>query len=338
MFERIESRLSGITESQTIESLHILIQQLNTNDQEISATWEGMRKQITAFLGHFRTANVLNFPESLQSEEAYREFAQTLQEFVETNKIEDFEREINKQYAQLVSKISDEVRALSSLEDEIQKIISRINRSFRDSNFVGVVKEIQLKMEDSTNPVVTALKHIKTFDDENGMQLGGPSLFNQTDSSENNRKAIELLEVLTESLKGYKEDQLQLEDTFQLAFRVRENQNDTGWVERLSSVGSNGTDVLVKAMIYITLLSVFKDRSSKKNQEFRLHCIIDEVGILDTSYLQDLITFANAKNITLINGSPNENNPLAYTHIYQVRRDEQDYVRVHRLISQVGLN
>ncbi|MEM7372544.1 MAG: ATP-binding protein [Bacteroidota bacterium] len=336
LYEKISSILSSTLESQSVDSLPILIQQLNATDQEFTGTWDTLRRQITAFLGHFRIGNVFNFPDNLPDEQAYRTFATTLREFVETQKIEDFEREISKQYAQLVGKISEEVRALSSLEEEIYKIISRINKSFRESNFVGVVKEIQLKMEDSTNPVVRALKHLKEYDDQYGMQLGGPSLFSQTDNTETNRKAIALLEVLTESLKGYKEDQLQLEDTFQLAFRVQENQNDTGWVERLSSVGSNGTDVLVKAMIYITLLSVFKDRSSKKKQEFRLHCIIDEVGILDTSYLQDLITFANAKNITLINGSPNENNPLAYNHIYHVRRDEQDFVRVNRLISQVG--
>lgn len=338
LYKQISPLLSNITESQAVDSLPLLIQQLHAIDQESLINWETLRRQMTAYLGHFRSNNLFGFPNQLQDDQAYHSFADTILDFVDTQKIEEFEQKINQQYAQLVGKISEEVRALSSLEEEISKLIHRINTSFQESNFVGVVKEIQLKMEDSTNPVVTALKHLKQYQDDYGMQLGGPSLFSQSKHTETNKKAIDLLELLADNLKGYKGDQLRLEDSFQLAFRVLENQNDTGWVERLSNVGSNGTDVLVKAMIYITLLSVFKDGSAKKNQDFRLHCIIDEVGILDSSYLQDLISFANAKDISLINGSPNENNPLAYNHIYHVRRDEQDFVRVNRLISQVGNN
>ena len=39
---------------------------------------------------------------------------------------------------------------------------------------------------------------------------------------------------------------------------LRENDNDTNWVEKLSNVGSDGTDILVKAMVNIMLINVFK--------------------------------------------------------------------------------
>ena len=45
-----------------------------------------------------------------------------------------------------------------------------------------------------------------------------------------------------------------------------ENNNDTGWVEKLSNVGSEGTDVLVKSMIYITLLTVFQENAYRDQE------------------------------------------------------------------------
>ena len=66
-----------------------------------------------------------------------------------------------------------------------------------------------------------------------------------------------------------------LADIFKLEFRVRENDNDTNWVERLSNVGSDGTDVLVKAMVNIMLINVFKKKVSKRFGDFRIHCMMD---------------------------------------------------------------
>ena len=50
---------------------------------------------------------------------------------------------------------------------------------------------------------------------------------------------------------------LALADTFKLEFRVKENDNDTGWVEKIANVGSDGTDILVKAMVNIMLINVW---------------------------------------------------------------------------------
>ena len=62
-----------------------------------------------------------------------------------------------------------------------------------------------------------------------------------------------------------------------------ENDNDSGWVDKLSNVGSHGADVLVKAMLNIMLLNVFKEGASKKFRDFQLHCVMDEIGKLHPS-------------------------------------------------------
>lgn len=74
--------------------------------------------------------------------------------------------------------------------------------------------------------------------------------------------------------------QLVLADTFKLEFRVKENDNDTGWVEKIANVGSDGTDILVKAMVNIMLINVFKEKASRKFGDFKIHCMMDEIGKL----------------------------------------------------------
>lgn len=45
--------------------------------------------------------------------------------------------------------------------------------------------------------------------------------------------------------------------------------NDTGWVEKIANVGSDGTDILVKAMVNIMLINVFKEKASKEIGRFQ---------------------------------------------------------------------
>ena len=124
-----------------------------------------------------------------------------------------------------------------------------------------------------------------------------------------------------------------LADSFELKFRVEENNNDTGWVEKLSHVGSDGTDVLVKAMVNIMLLNVFKQGVSKRFKDFRLHCMMDEIGKLHPSNIRGILKFANDRNIMLINGSPTESNALNYKHVFKVSKDEQRVTRVVRILT-----
>lgn len=72
------------------------------------------------------------------------------------------------------------------------------------------------------------------------------SLFGQEDFVERNRQAVSLLQSLVKELALNKEKELTLSDTFELQFRIVENDNDSGWVEKLANVGSDGTDILVK--------------------------------------------------------------------------------------------
>ncbi|MEE1231933.1 MAG: hypothetical protein U0L16_01490, partial [Phocaeicola sp.] len=108
-------------------------------------------------------------------------------------------------------------------------------------------------------------------------------------------------------------------------------------VEKISNVGSEGTDILVKAMINIMLLNVFKESASRKFKYFKLHCMMDEIGKLHPSNIAGILKFANDRNIILINGSPTEQNRDTYKHVYLLTKGVQSKTRIARLISDQSL-
>ena len=65
-----------------------------------------------------------------------------------------------------------------------------------------------------------------------------------------------------------------------------------GWRNSLN-VGSDGTDILVKAMVNIMLINVFKRKVSRKFGNFRLHCLMDEIGKLHPNNVKGNPDFAN---------------------------------------------
>ena len=185
----------------------------------------------------------------------------------------------------------------------------------------------------SSNNVVRTLAEVKTFNDEHAYDIGGMNLFSSQDQDVKNKKAVDLLKQLIKAINEFKKETISLSDSFELEFRVEENQNDTGWVEKLSHVGSEGTDILVKAMINIMLLNVFKEGASKRFKDFRLHCMMDEIGKLHPNNVKGILQFANDRNILLINGSPTENNALDYRHIYKLEKDAKSFTKVKRIIT-----
>ena len=97
-----------------------------------------------------------------------------------------------------------------------------------------------------------------------------------------------------------------LGDAFRLQFRVKENDNDTNWVERINNVGSDGTDILVKAMI----------------------------GRLHPNNIKGILQFANSRNIYLINSSPTSYNPYDYRYTYLLSKHGVK-TRVEKLLKRI---
>lgn len=340
VFTSIQKDLSDVNKSESVSKTAIkIISEINDKHYEGIQTFKELQQAANAFIGNFDEQNIFRFKVKLSEDSDYLDFAVNLKEFVEEDKISHFESRVNQRFAHIIQLIGRETKELNSKEAEIEKIIKKINEDFVTKNFVQAIKEMEMRKLDSSNPVVKLLNEIREFNNENSLLLGETNLFTTSDSDSKNQKAVELLKQLVKELEKYKNSSLTLSESFDLQFRIVENDNDSGWVEKLSNVGSEGTDVLVKAMINILLLNVFKDSASKKNKDFKIHCMMDEIGRLHPNNVKGILQFANERNILLINGSPTSQSATDYKYTYKLAKEQsknnpKKYItRINRLIK-----
>ena len=309
-------RETDATCRQIIDAIHRTLARKRNTEQ-------AFYQSVNDFTDHFSPGNIFDFKTDNHSDEDYRAFAASLADFMEGDKIEEFRRRAGGHYKDLLLRISHEMDEVSRNSSEIAGIIKDINYDFKDKNFIGAVKSIELRTIPSADKMVTLLQRIKVFADEHGYDLDQVNLFSGSSRDESCSAAVRLLSSLTGLLTGEfsMRSTLTLSDTFQLQFRITENDNDTGWVEKISSVGSDGTDVLVKAMVNIMLINVFKERVSGRFSDFRIHCVMDEIGRLHPRNVRGILDFAGERNIYLVNGSPVPYNVVDYKHTYLLSKD-----------------
>lgn len=338
VFLSVDADVGNFTdENKTDRSCKTLIDDINRTHYNGIERYTELQEATNKFTGNFQENNIFRFKTKFIEKEEYFKFADELKEFVDEDKITEYKKRVEERFAHIIRQIGKETGELISKEGEIHGVISDINKDFVARNFVGAIKRMELRTVESANRIVQLLIQIKNFNDENILELGEPNLFTSTDRPAKNEKAIELLKQLIKEMSTTKEQEISLSDSFELQFQIVENDNDTGWVEKLSNVGSDGTDVLVKAMINIMLLNVFKDRASKKQKDdFRLHCMMDEIGKLHPTNVKGILKFANDRNILLINSSPTTYNATDYRYTYLLSKDLKNVTTVKRLVRKIS--
>ncbi len=333
LYQSIEVFKNTSKPTETNKTAALLIEELKEKHYQKTEKQNVLKTNVDKLLSHFSEGNIFKFPTKLIETEEYLDWADELTDFIEEGKIDQYEKLTNERFSYIIGSIGKETTMLVSKTGEIKKIIDKINADFKQKNFVTAVNNIELDIMDSKNTAVLLLKKIKEFNDAHSLDIGMTNLFAGTGRNRSNERAIELLKQLIKEIRTAKDSIIRLTDSFELSFRIEENGNDTGWVEKLSNIGSEGTDVLVKAMINIMLLNVFKDGASRKFKDFKLHCMMDEIGKLHPNNVKGILKFANDRNILLINGSPTESTPLNYRHIYKLSKDANKKSRIKRIIS-----
>ena len=314
-----------------------LISQLRGTVNQKRETMEKLKDTVVNFNRNFKPQNAFHFNTMPVTDNDYLQIAVDLQDFMDNNKIEEFRRRTSEHYKDILGRISTEIGALMKRRSDVDGVILDINKDFVEKNFAGVIKSIELRANESSDRLMQLLMSIHDYTVENALSMGELNLFSSDNRDEVNRKVVDYLKKFMKQLqKEPARTELTLSDTFRLQFRIQENDNNTGWVERINNVGSDGTDILVKAMVNIMLIDVFKTRASRKNGDFIIHCMMDEIGKLHPSNVSGILQFANIRNIYLINSSPMGYNADLYKYNYLLTKDGKSQTHIKRLMTING--
>ena len=294
-----------------------LISQLRGSVNQKRETMEKLKDIVVNFNRNFKPQNAFHFNTMPVTDNDYLQIAVDLQDFMDNNKIEEFRRRTSEHYKDILGRISTEIGALMKRRSDVDSVILDINRDFVEKNFAGVIRSIELRANESSDRLMQLLMSIHDYTVENALSIGELNLFSSDNRDEVNRKVVDYLKSLSHQLQNEQSrPTVSLGDAFRLQFRVKENDNDTNWVERINNVGSDGTDILVKAMVNIMLINVFKKKAERKSGGFIVHCMMDEIGRLHPNNIKGILQFANSRNIYLINSSPTSYNPYDYKYTY----------------------
>ena len=313
-----------------------LLSQLRGTVNQKRESIDKLKSIVVSFNRNFKPQNAFHFNTMPVTDNDYLEIAADLQDFMDNNKIEEFRRRTSEHYKDILGRISAEIGSLMKRRSDVDGVIQDINRDFIEKNFAGVIKSIELRADESSDKLMKLLISIHDYAIENAFSIGELNLFSNNNRDEVNRKVVDYLKSLSHQLQNEpNRSTVSLGDAFRLQFRVKENDNDTGWVERINNVGSDGTDILVKAMVNIMLINVFKKKAAKKSGDFIVHCMMDEIGRLHPNNIKGILQFANSRNIYLINSSPTSYNPYDYRYTYLLSKHGVR-TRVEKLLKRIN--
>lgn len=313
-----------------------LLTQLRGTVNQKRESIDKLKDMAVNFNRNFKPQNAFHFNTMPVTDNDYLQIAVDLQDFMDNNKIEEFRRRTSEHYKDILGRISTEIGALMKRRSDVDGVILDINRDFVEKNFAGVIRSIELRANESSDKLMQLLMSIHDYTVENEFSIGELNLFSGDNRDEVNRKVVDYLKSLSHQLQNEpNRPTVSLSDAFRLQFRVKENDNDTNWVERINNVGSDGTDILVKAMVNIMLINVFKKKVAKKSGDFIVHCMMDEIGRLHPNNIKGILQFANSRNIYLINSSPTSYNPYDYRYTYMLSKHGVK-TRVEKLLKRIN--
>lgn len=339
-----EKRILSYVESGTVveqtETTMSVVELLNAykNVRENKAeSMLGLKKKIKSFKVYFKT-NVFNLPSELTIDEDFIRYAKTLIEIISFNTIKVYCDGKKDNYIKTLQGVRMSMDGLDIEMEKVKGIISDIDREFRNARLPEVVQEIRVRHADTRDELYDCLISIKEFMRLNEGVLPGVDLWtSQSEYDKVKDKMMDLLNTFVGILfkaGNIERNEFTIEDMFQVEFKVTENGNSSGWESGVhGKKGSDGTDMMIKLMLNIMLIS----RSIKKNlkdKDFFFHCILDESEMIHASYMRNVIDFCTEREIYLVLGSPMTIDPKSFKHNYELYKDRDHQTHIQLLVGK----
>jgi hypothetical protein len=265
--------------------------------------WKRGDKNARTFLNRFDSETlqrrVLGFSPIYEEHFNWTFFADgELKPFVVNRGIAANKRIQTLEFTQLIQNINNRNADFREGIRQVGQIADLVQTHLQENNFVDVLDSIELKVERVDIPLTRTLTAMEEFADVSFST--DQDLFAKRADQTQIDRAIETFERLMIEIDGHPGRQLSLTDYFDFSIRVHENGHDMGWRKSLDHIGSTGTDYLVKMLIYLSLIEVYRARALDSKFAATVHCVLDETGVLAAKYVRSVLEYAATRGIILI--------------------------------------
>jgi hypothetical protein len=279
----------------------------STHESRVEIEARG-NKNARSFLNHFDAETldrkVLGFSPIHDHFDWYMFVGAELRPFVNGRGIQGMRQIQTQEFDQLIRNICGKNADFQGGIRQVRQTAALVQENLEKNNFVDVLDSIELKVERIDNNLTRILTELESFA---GLNFSpDKDLFGKRADKDQIERAIDTFARLVREIENYQDKQncqdkrLRLTDYFDFLIRVHENGHDMGWKKSLDDIGSTGTDFLVKMLIYLSLIEVYRERAIDAKGGATVHCVLDETGILAPKYVRRILEYAQERGIVLI--------------------------------------
>ncbi|MGA2254051.1 MAG: hypothetical protein ABSG53_05260 [Thermoguttaceae bacterium] len=192
--------------------------------------------------------------------------------------LSDREKVMGKEWDDLLTHLRANLKHMLTGMHNVRMAVQRLNKellSYRVSNLHGV--ELDVQHNTSYQDICNLTQEETLFQDREGIEISKNRLQTMIETEQ----IIELLEL------------------FEIRIRVRENDGTVNEARSLDNIGSTGTGMTAKAMIFVQLV-----RAILGKKDYSLHFYLDETGQLDDDNLKATTAMAVSKGMVPITAEP----------------------------------
>lgn len=310
-------QLENITDSKKLENIYNSFSKSTNLMNSINDNFYYMEKYLERFISKFGSDRHVWFTYKRSTKEDLLRSVDSLKMFLEGGGIVTTKEMIAKSIRGIQSNISDRFGNLNIQSANIKSSIDTISKRLSKAvDEIAVLDDIGLRYVSSENKILSELQSISEIDIPYG---DTSSLFAEPEKSvKSSNRILEKFGKLLEHLDSEKATHITVADTFEVELKAVENNNSTGWIKARKQIGSEGTSVIVKTLLYIAMLDTVLSMT-RKNTEANIHVLLDEIGKIDQKNMREIIKFANKSGILLLNAAPDTKVPDLYSCIYHYR-------------------
>lgn len=279
--ERLGLPLEASAEQAPIET-RSLLEALGLVSEQMTQ-WLGRTKDIEKRRGKLKLVEEQIVKESAQSraQRIYFDDPESVwSELAERREvIPDLETSVQKQWDDLFTLLTANFEQIIIGLRNVETAVRTLNRnvkSYQVSNLMAVELTVE-KIRTTYNAIETLASKESLFQDADSIELAKRTL----------RDMIEGRQVI------------ELENLFEIRIRVQENDGRWNDAKSLDDIGSTGTGITAKAMIFVQLV-----RAIVGNSDVALHFYLDETGQLDEENLKATTAMAVSRGMVPITAQP----------------------------------